>query len=209
VPAPTLTASLTQVVPFERKKLPVVLGATKLDKADDPFPKITLFAVIEETPVPPSATAKSVIPETAPPVIVAPELEKVLAVRLPEITVAPLKVVAPVADKVENAPVEGVVAPIVVPLIEPPVMTILAGLIDAADAAAAVAELAALVALVDAELAELLALVAEVDAAEAELLALVACVEAVDAEPEAAVALPAALVADVAASPALVVAIPA
>jgi hypothetical protein len=53
-----------------------------------------------------------------PPVIVAPELENVLA------TVAPLKVVAPVADNVEKAPVEAVVAPIDVLLIVPPVTII-------------------------------------------------------------------------------------
>jgi hypothetical protein len=45
-----------------------------------------------------------------------------------------------------NAPVEAVPAPTVVPLIEPPVMAMLAGLIDAAEVAAAEAEFAALVA---------------------------------------------------------------
>ena len=57
-----------QVVPFDTSKLPDVLGATKLT-ADVPFPKTTLLAVRVERPVPPSATAKSVIPVIEPPVI--------------------------------------------------------------------------------------------------------------------------------------------
>jgi hypothetical protein len=116
VPVATLTASLIQVVPFERKKLPLVLGAT-VCSALVPLPSKTLLAAKVDAPVPPSATAKSVIPEIEPPVMVAPELEKVLA------TTAPLKVVAPVTDKAEKAPVEAVDAPIGVLLIEPPEIT--------------------------------------------------------------------------------------
>jgi hypothetical protein len=86
-------------------------------------PRFVLAAAAVEAPVPPSTIAKSVIPDTEPPVIVAPELEKVLAVRLPETTVAPLKVVAPVADNVVNAPVLAVDAPIGVLLIDPPEIT--------------------------------------------------------------------------------------
>jgi hypothetical protein len=90
-------------------------------------PRFVLAAAAVDAPVPPSAIARSVIPDTEPPVIVAPELENVLAVRLPETTVAPLKVVAPVADNVEKAPVDAVVAPIaelliVEPVIVPPVI---------------------------------------------------------------------------------------
>jgi hypothetical protein len=79
VPVPTDTASLTQVVPFERRKLPVVLGAT-VCKALVPLPSNTLLAAKVEAPVPPSATAKSVIPEIEPPEIVG--LVKVLFVRV-------------------------------------------------------------------------------------------------------------------------------
>ena len=57
-----------QVVPFEISKLPEDPGATKLT-ADVPFPRTTLLAVKVERPVPPSATAKSVIPVIEPPVM--------------------------------------------------------------------------------------------------------------------------------------------
>ena len=66
----TADAAEVQVVPFDVKTLPLVPGATKFpDKAEDPLPRTTLLAVIEDAPVPPSATAKSVIPLIVPPVI--------------------------------------------------------------------------------------------------------------------------------------------
>jgi hypothetical protein len=59
-----------QVVPLEVSTLPVVLGATA-SNALVPLPINTLFKVREDDPVPPSATAKSVMPVIVPPVIVA------------------------------------------------------------------------------------------------------------------------------------------
>ena len=66
IPRPSFC--MVNVVPFERKASPEVLGATKLT-GDVPFPSMTLFAVNALCPVPPSATAKSVIPVIEPPVI--------------------------------------------------------------------------------------------------------------------------------------------
>jgi hypothetical protein len=63
-------AAEVQVVPLDVSTLPVVLGATNVG-AEAPLPKITLFAVSVESPVPPSATARSVIPVIVPPLIVA------------------------------------------------------------------------------------------------------------------------------------------
>jgi hypothetical protein len=63
-------AVLAQVVPLDVNKFPEVLGATNVG-AEAPLPKITLFAVSVESPVPPSATARSVMPVIVPPVIVA------------------------------------------------------------------------------------------------------------------------------------------
>jgi hypothetical protein len=57
-------------VPLEVNTLPVVLGATA-SNGEVPLPINTLFKVREDDPVPPSATAKSVIPVIVPPVIVA------------------------------------------------------------------------------------------------------------------------------------------
>ena len=61
---------LAQVVPLDVNRLPDAPGATNVG-AEAPFPKITLFAVSVESPVPPSATARSVIPVIVPPLIVA------------------------------------------------------------------------------------------------------------------------------------------
>jgi hypothetical protein len=63
-------AVLAQVVPLDVNKFPEVLGATA-NKAPVPFPINTLFKVREDEPVPPSATARSVMPVIVPPVIVA------------------------------------------------------------------------------------------------------------------------------------------
>jgi hypothetical protein len=63
-------AVLAQVVPLDVNKFPEVLGATA-SNALVPFPIKTLFKVREDDPVPPSATARSVIPVIVPPVIVA------------------------------------------------------------------------------------------------------------------------------------------
>jgi hypothetical protein len=63
-------AVLAQVVPLDVNKFPEVLGATNVG-AEAPLPKITLFAVSVESPVPPSATARSVMPVIVPPLIVA------------------------------------------------------------------------------------------------------------------------------------------
>ena len=57
-----------QAVPFETSKLPVVPGATVF-KPLVPLPISTALAAKVERPVPPSATAKLVIPEIVPPVI--------------------------------------------------------------------------------------------------------------------------------------------
>ena len=57
-------------VPFDVSIFPVVLGATA-SNAPVPFPIKTLFKLREDDPVPPSATARSVIPVIVPPVIVA------------------------------------------------------------------------------------------------------------------------------------------
>jgi hypothetical protein len=63
-------AVLSHTVPLDVKRFPDVPGATNVG-AEAPLPKITLFAVSVESPVPPSATARSVIPVIVPPVIVA------------------------------------------------------------------------------------------------------------------------------------------
>jgi hypothetical protein len=55
---------------LEVNTLPAVLGATA-SNGDVPLPINTLFKVREDEPVPPSATARSVIPVMVPPVIVA------------------------------------------------------------------------------------------------------------------------------------------
>ena len=55
-----------QVVPFEVRTLPDVLGATTCT-ADVPLPKITLLAVMLVAPVPPLATAK------VPAVVIVPD----------------------------------------------------------------------------------------------------------------------------------------
>jgi hypothetical protein len=81
--------------------------------------------------------------------------------------VVPFRVVVVLEVRLENAPVEAVVAPTVVPLIEPPVIAILERFTELAELAAAVAELLALVAAVDAVLAEPAAAVALAEAASA------------------------------------------
>jgi hypothetical protein len=55
---------------LEVNTLPAVLGATA-SNGEVPFPIKTLFKVREDDPVPPSATARSVMPVIVPPVIVA------------------------------------------------------------------------------------------------------------------------------------------
>jgi hypothetical protein len=63
-------AAEVQVVPLEVSTLPDVLGATA-SNGEVPLPINTLFKVREDDPVPPSATARSVMPVIVPPVIVA------------------------------------------------------------------------------------------------------------------------------------------
>jgi hypothetical protein len=63
-------AAEVQVVPLEVNRLPDVPGATA-SNALVPLPIKTLFKVREDDPVPPSATARSVMPVIVPPVIVA------------------------------------------------------------------------------------------------------------------------------------------
>ncbi len=62
--------ALAQVVPLDVNRLPEAPGATA-SNALVPLPIKTLFKVREDDPVPPSATARSVIPVIVPPVIVA------------------------------------------------------------------------------------------------------------------------------------------
>jgi hypothetical protein len=126
-----------------------------------PTPKLPALSNLA-TSAPPSANAIVSAAGKKIPVLVSPVVVMAWADTVPACTV-----VTPVADNVENAPVDAVVAPMVVPLIEPPVMAILAGLIDAAEVAAAEAEFAALVAEVAAALAEPAAAVAEAAAASA------------------------------------------
>jgi hypothetical protein len=75
-------AVLAQVVPLDVNKFPEVLGATNVG-AEAPLPKITLFAVSVESPVPPSATARSVMPVIVPPLIVAVVIVAVENVAVP------------------------------------------------------------------------------------------------------------------------------
>ena len=56
---------LTQVVPLEVSKLPLVLGATKVG-VDVPAPKITLLAERVPRPVPPEVTPTGVTVEVIP-----------------------------------------------------------------------------------------------------------------------------------------------
>jgi hypothetical protein len=61
---------LIHAEPLEVNTLPEVLGATA-NNAEVPLPINTLFKVREDDPVPPSATARSVMPVIVPPLIVA------------------------------------------------------------------------------------------------------------------------------------------
>jgi hypothetical protein len=80
-------AVLAQVVPLDVNKFPEVLGATNVG-AEAPLPKITLFAVSVESPVPPSATARSVMPVIVPPLIVAVVIVAVENIAVPAAIVA-------------------------------------------------------------------------------------------------------------------------
>ena len=74
--APAGRAVDCQVVPFEVRMLPEVLGATRLPlSAEVPLPRMTLLEVIEDAPVPPSATAISV-PFQTPVAIVPTEVNE-------------------------------------------------------------------------------------------------------------------------------------
>jgi CBS domain-containing protein len=77
-------AALVHAVPLDVNTLPDVPGATELIP-DVPLPINTALAANVERPVPPSATAKSVIPVIEPPVIVA--LPKTEVVEVIELTV--------------------------------------------------------------------------------------------------------------------------
>jgi hypothetical protein len=80
-------AVLAQVVPLDVNKFPEVLGATA-NKAPVPFPINTLFKVREDEPVPPSATARSVMPVIVPPLIVAVVIVAVENIAVPAAIVA-------------------------------------------------------------------------------------------------------------------------
>ena len=84
-------------VPFDTSKLPLVPGDKELIP-EVPLPSNTALAVRVERPVPPSATAKSVIPVIEPPVI-ATLLALKLIVGLPA-TPSPLVTVIPVPDSI-------------------------------------------------------------------------------------------------------------
>jgi hypothetical protein len=75
-------AAEVQVVPLEVNTLPAVLGATA-SNGEVPLPINTLFKVRDDDPVPPSATAKSVIPVIVPPVIVAATVDIEVKVAVP------------------------------------------------------------------------------------------------------------------------------
>jgi hypothetical protein len=75
-------AELAQDVPLDVNRLPEELGATA-SNGDVPFPINTLFKVREDDPVPPSATARSVIPVMVPPVIVAATVDIEVRVAVP------------------------------------------------------------------------------------------------------------------------------
>jgi hypothetical protein len=70
---------LAQVVPLDVNTLPAVLGATA-SNGEVPFPINTLFKVREDDPVPPSATARSVMPVIVPPLIFAVVIVAVVAI---------------------------------------------------------------------------------------------------------------------------------
>jgi len=82
-------AALVQVVPFDVRRLPVVLGATNVG-LDVPAPRITLLAVNVPKPVPPEVTARGVF---KPPVRVVAPLTLIVPV-----TAAPAEVTATTVD---------------------------------------------------------------------------------------------------------------
>jgi len=101
--APELGAVDAQVVPFEVRTLPDVLGAITC-KADVPLPSKTLFAVSVAAPVPPLATGKV-------PVTLVAALTKVVEV----VPVPPLAMGSVPVTPVDNGIFESVLlAPLIV-----------------------------------------------------------------------------------------------
>jgi hypothetical protein len=78
---------LAQAVPLDVNRLPEAPGATA-SNALVPLPIKTLFKVREDDPVPPSATARSVMPVIVPPLIVAVVIVAVENIAVPAAIVA-------------------------------------------------------------------------------------------------------------------------
>jgi len=95
-----LGAAEVHVVPLDVSTLPVVPGATNLTGLV-PSPRITLSAVSADTPVPPSATVRSVMPVIVPLVIVAlaPVITGLVSVLLVRVAVAVLSATSAAVTK--------------------------------------------------------------------------------------------------------------